>query len=168
MNPPFPSPSPTQHTLNTPELLELILTQLDPRTLLTAAQRTSRTWRTLIQTSHPLQEALFFRPAKLPPNTASKSTVNPLLAWAFPPFTPHYTPPEKGWTFPFHTLDFIARPEKQPAYMRREASWRRMLVQQRPAVRSVGLLTSCSGMAGEEVCLVSWVCSSSTLPFLAF
>ncbi|RAK81262.1 uncharacterized protein BO72DRAFT_345072, partial [Aspergillus fijiensis CBS 313.89] len=136
-----PSGSPTQHTLNTPELLELILSQLDPRTLLTAAQLTCRTWRTLIQTSHPLQEALFFRPARASPTTPAPATkkFNPLLAWAFPGFFPRppgcssaseAAPFASHAVFHWHTLDFVVRPGKCPAYFRKEASWRRMLVHQ--------------------------------------
>ncbi|OJJ95963.1 hypothetical protein ASPACDRAFT_47320 [Aspergillus aculeatus ATCC 16872] len=165
-----PSESPTQHTLNTPELLELILSQLDPRTLLTVAQLTCRTWRTLIQTSHPLQEALFFRPARASPTTAAPESkkFNPLLAWAFPGFFPQRpgcssssgeAPSARHGAFHWHTLDFVARPDKRPAYFRKEASWRRMLVQQQqqhPPLQSVGLMTACSGMSGEEVCLESW------------
>ncbi|KAK4619530.1 hypothetical protein CLAFUW4_11690 [Fulvia fulva] len=49
-------------TLHTAELLELILTNLDPRTLL-LAQRMSTYWRDLIINSPPLQKKLFLRPA---------------------------------------------------------------------------------------------------------
>ncbi|RAH51149.1 uncharacterized protein BO95DRAFT_437923 [Aspergillus brunneoviolaceus CBS 621.78] len=171
----MPSGSPTQHTLNTPELLELILSQLDPRTLLTAAQLTCRTWRTLIQTSHPLQEALFFRPARAIPTTPAPATkkFNPLLAWAFPGFFPRppgcssaseAAPFASHAVFHWHTLDFVVRPDKCPAYFRKEASWRRMLVhqqqQQHAPPQSVGVMTACSGISGEEICLESWVCLS--------
>ncbi|KAI1872427.1 hypothetical protein JX265_005307 [Neoarthrinium moseri] len=63
--PPLPPPrSPASHVLTTPELLEAILAHLDPRTLLTAAQRVNRLFHALVAASPRLQEALFFRPRR--------------------------------------------------------------------------------------------------------
>ncbi|PYH43016.1 uncharacterized protein BP01DRAFT_122553 [Aspergillus saccharolyticus JOP 1030-1] len=154
--------NPAQHVLNTPELLELILTQLDLRTLLTSAQRTCRTWHTLIRTSLPLQEALFFHPIKSGHNAPSHDstttpTINPLLQWAFPQFLSQ--PPSDYYPSslnPFDDLTSLAHRAKHPAYLRPEASWRRMLVQQPPA-RSVGVLTASHGPFGSELGLESWV-----------
>ncbi|KAJ5423638.1 hypothetical protein N7491_008854 [Penicillium cf. griseofulvum] len=60
------------------ELLENILLHTDMRTLLTSAQRVSRTWSTMIKTSVKLQESLFFKPSKFeisdPPPAPSQST----------------------------------------------------------------------------------------------
>lgn len=59
----------TEQALSTAELLELILLNLDLRTLLTTAQRTSRDWNSLIRDSHSLQEHLYF----IPDENVSKS-----------------------------------------------------------------------------------------------
>jgi hypothetical protein len=56
------TPLPSVRVLNTPELFELILLSLAPRTLLTACVRVSRHWRDVIEDSSPLQQHLFFRP----------------------------------------------------------------------------------------------------------
>src|SRR5690625_2582029 len=58
------APTAMQHVLDTSELLELILVHVDMQTLLTSAQRTSRTWHALIATSPPLQRRLFFLPER--------------------------------------------------------------------------------------------------------
>ncbi|KAF2167780.1 hypothetical protein M409DRAFT_21930 [Zasmidium cellare ATCC 36951] len=55
------STPPLPPLFQTPELFELILLNLDTKTLL-LAQRTSTHWRTFIATSKPLQRKLFFLP----------------------------------------------------------------------------------------------------------
>lgn len=69
--------------LGIPELLEVVLLQLDNRTLLTSANRVSRDWNELIQTSPQIQQKLFFRPAADAPTKdgADRPSIllNPLL-----------------------------------------------------------------------------------------
>ncbi|KAJ5683039.1 hypothetical protein N7462_006204 [Penicillium macrosclerotiorum] len=122
---------------STPELLELILLHLDPRTLVVSAQRTCQYWNRLIRDSRSLQKALFFLPTDSGPTTR-----NPLLAEAFPSFfLPTDTQEaldsqaetvETDVVFSFFSWDMVQHPEKIEAYNRKEASWRRMLVQQPP------------------------------------
>lgn len=69
------APTAMQHVLDTSELLELILVHVDMQTLLTSAQRTSRTWHALIATSPPLQRRLFFLPERRRP--PDQNTSNP-------------------------------------------------------------------------------------------
>ncbi|UNI23878.1 hypothetical protein JDV02_009670 [Purpureocillium takamizusanense] len=51
-----------RRVFETSELLELILVRVDMQTLLVSAQRASRTWHALIETSPALQRRLFFLP----------------------------------------------------------------------------------------------------------
>jgi hypothetical protein len=120
--------SPIEKVISTAELLELILLQLDLRTLLTAAQRTCRHWNSLIRESPSLQKYLYFAPDE----SAFKSW-NPLLAEAFPPFFSQTGGSATGFgRFTFATFDMIHYPDKITAYNRKEATWRCMLVQQPP------------------------------------
>lgn len=121
--------------LSTFELLELILLQLDTQTLL-MAQRTCQTWYRIIQESVPIQKALFFAPTDS--SSTNTKVQNPLLAKMFPSFfKPNPTL--------LASVDMLQRPEKLEAYIRPEASWRRMLVQQPPIFR-IGILISCFAM----------------------
>ncbi|KAE8135354.1 hypothetical protein BDV38DRAFT_284989 [Aspergillus pseudotamarii] len=123
-------------TLSTFELLELILLQLDTQTLLTA-QRICQAWSRIIQESVPIQKALFFIPTDS--SSASTKVQNPLLAKMFPSFF------QSNPTL-LASVDMLQRPEKLEAYIRPEASWRRMLVQQPPIFR-IGILISCFAMS---------------------
>ncbi|PYI31899.1 hypothetical protein BP00DRAFT_425329 [Aspergillus indologenus CBS 114.80] len=139
-----------EHVLALPELLELILFSLDERTLLTSAQRVSTHWHGTIQKCAALQEKLFFKPCRRrrrrtasdpENNTRSDSSptqqptlINPLLTAAFPVFFP-----PRPWRYGVCGLDFVTDPAKRAAFLRPEASWRSMLVQQPPAY-SLGLL----------------------------
>jgi hypothetical protein len=127
-------------SLSTPEILELILLQLDNQTLLTAAQQTCRGWRELIYRSPYLQKALFFLPESGRGDEEEK-TQNPLLIRRFPSLFGKSN--ELGSLLP--SLDMIKTPQKLEAYLRPEASWRRMLVQQ-PPVLVIGALESVYGM----------------------
>lgn len=118
--------------LSTFELLELILLQLDTQTLLTA-QRTCQTWHRIIQESVAIQKALFFIPMNS--SSANIKVQNALLAKKFPGFF------NSNLTL-LANVDMLQRPEKLEAYIRPEASWRRMLVQQPPIFR-IGILVSC-------------------------
>lgn len=141
--------------MSSPELRELVLLQLDLRTLL-HAQRVCRTWQH--STSSPrVQEALFFRPvsASPPPQTpaSASSTVvpappdddrapwelNPLLARHFPAwFAPRWSWKER------YELEASAPWTRDAAgrerFLRPEASWRRMLPS-RPAPAELRVVT---------------------------
>lgn len=123
--------------ISTPELLESILLQLDQRTLLISAQRVSRGWNSLIRESPAIQKALFFEQDP----TTGKCRRNPLLAALFPPWFD--TPTTGRGTNMWHPDVFAGLPlaasEKKDAFLRRGASWRRMLTQQ-PAVTKLGYI----------------------------
>lgn len=138
------------------EVLELILLKLDMGSLLTSAQHVCRLWTYLTTTSPSIQQALFFQAVPERGSTASyPKRRNPLLSEVFPSLFgqtpsiecmelaiaakarvateyPYYyldEPDRFLWTFELaHNL------EKRPAYLRKEASWRRMLIQQPPAL----------------------------------
>jgi hypothetical protein len=70
----------------------------------------------------------------MPDESVSKSW-NPLLAEAFPSFFSRDGTSADGFgRFTFATFDMIQRPDKTTVYNRKEASWRRMLVQQPPVL----------------------------------
>ncbi|RAL01403.1 uncharacterized protein BO80DRAFT_464650 [Aspergillus ibericus CBS 121593] len=146
--------STTNWVLSTPELLELILLHLDLRTLLTCAPLVCHFWNTLIQQSTPLQETLYFKPIKPKhhPSNANASiarTLNPLLVDSFPAiFHQNGTVfPQNKEPFSLTDLDMVRRPEKRDSYLRPEASWRRMLIQQPPATK-LGVFSWSGGMFG--------------------
>ncbi|KAJ5096927.1 hypothetical protein N7456_007648 [Penicillium angulare] len=116
-----------------PEIVTLILQQMDMRTLMTA-QRISRGWKDLICNSQSLQEKLFFQPISHD-HDQSPRVGNPLLLEAFP---------SAFHSDEFFTLEDLAW-EKQAGvremFFRPEASWRRMLTHQPPLYR-VGTFSS--------------------------
>jgi hypothetical protein len=122
--------------MSTPEILEMILLELDLPTLLIAAQRVCRSWVTLISKSVQIQRALFFSPVEKPDVPMHEKMQNPLLAKAFPCVFP--SPGEDFRKCTFAALDMNQSSTKRAMYMRREASWRRMLVQQ-PPILNLGL-----------------------------
>ncbi|KAJ5951417.1 uncharacterized protein N7479_009830 [Penicillium vulpinum] len=151
-----PRPTPPQiHALSIPEIFELILLNLDTRTLLTKATRICHTWSHFINSSPALQWALFFRPLD---NALNKSKIqNPLLAATFPSIFHQYGNTKTNDTdingnptprVTFTTFDMVKNPHKWDAYIRPEASWRRMLVQQ-PPVYTLSLLRSNVGHGGQ-------------------
>lgn len=112
------------------ELWESIFLHVDLRTLLTSATRVCHVWTTLIQNSTALQQMLFFAP-----NTRLQSDEkfhNSLLVDSFPSIFSKHEKEEDDFQFTIESWDFVKHPEKQLAYLRPEASWRRMLVQQPP------------------------------------
>ncbi|RAK96491.1 F-box protein [Aspergillus ibericus CBS 121593] len=158
--------------LSTPELLVLILTHLDPQTLL-LCQRVNRTWATLIQTTPTLQEALFFRPSPNPDTNhphhhhhhhhhhdaletttpiPETKTYNPLLLSHFPSLFPAITSPSPlntgNFPAPLSNLALIHHKSQRSAYLRQDASWRRMLTHQPPS-RALGVIKITSAMGGE-------------------
>ncbi|KAJ5832554.1 hypothetical protein N7474_000865 [Penicillium riverlandense] len=133
--------------MSTPEILEMILLQLDLRTLLIAAQRVCRSWVTLISQSVQIQRALFFSPVDKPDIPMHEKTQNPLLAETFPCVFPS-SGKELG-KCKFAALDMNQSSTKRAMYMRKEASWRRMLVQQ-PPILDFGLLRVVHGQVGDQ------------------
>ncbi|KAJ1325416.1 F-box/TPR repeat protein Pof3 [Microdochium nivale] len=107
----------------TPELLELVLQHADMATLLTSAQRVSRSWHRAIRESPAVQRALFFLP-----DVNSTSRRNPLLARHFPGLLA-----DSGALLPdmrgFAGQPFAA-PDRMASFMLPDATWRNMLVQQ--------------------------------------
>ncbi|KAE8146652.1 hypothetical protein BDV25DRAFT_143482 [Aspergillus avenaceus] len=120
----------TETALSTPEILEMILLQVDLRTLLTSTQRVCKFWTSTIQTSPLIQEALFFKPTSNTQSFNGRVIYNPLLAQAFPLATP--PKPKIKMAYRYHEMDMIKN-QKKHQYMRKEASWRRMLLRQPPA-----------------------------------
>ncbi|KAK5789735.1 hypothetical protein VI817_008858 [Penicillium citrinum] len=118
------------------ELWESILLRVDLRTLLTSATRVCRAWTTLIQDSTALQQTLFFAAdSRVRSDEESHSS---LLVDAFPSVFSKHQKKEDDFQFTIQSWDFIKHPETQLAYMRPEASWRRMLVQQ-PPIYKIGI-----------------------------
>ncbi|KAK0730291.1 hypothetical protein B0H67DRAFT_561219 [Lasiosphaeris hirsuta] len=135
---------------STPELLEMILLELDMRTLITSAQRVDRNWSQTIKASPRLQQALYFAPARKPRSRATQTppyTQNPLLAEVFSPF--FSKPPRRTdttWPGFYRRLALAkktrgkkknskAERPRQAAFMRADASWRHMLVTQPPIAK---------------------------------
>ncbi|EIT73792.1 hypothetical protein AO1008_04814 [Aspergillus oryzae 100-8] len=111
------------------EILEAILLQTDIRTLLTSATRVCRSWHNIIQGSASLQAVLFLKPVKEP----HKRIRNPLIETDIWPelFRKRFrSPSDRSWQVKeeFPCMD----PDKEKAYLREEASWRRMLLHQPP------------------------------------
>ncbi|EEP78940.1 predicted protein [Uncinocarpus reesii 1704] len=131
--------------INTAELLESVLLQVEIRTLLVSAQRVCRQWHALINDSPNLQMTLFLRPVRSADNT--HYAVNPLLEEKFPFF---FDGDNNG--FEGHSddlFDSLALVKNRDAFFRKGSSWRRMLVTQ-PPVRSLGLLTDTQFLHGSS------------------
>lgn len=133
MVPPKPEPL---DVLFISETLELILAQMDVRTLL-LSQRVCRRWRDLIEHSSRLQKVLLFQPRKC--NGVPRS--HPLDE---NPFVKDFVWPQMiryfGWMN--HDKHSTNNPElaarKKDAFLRNEASWRRMLIEHPPGYWSLG------------------------------
>ncbi|KAH7035481.1 uncharacterized protein B0I36DRAFT_318452 [Microdochium trichocladiopsis] len=140
-----------------PELLVEILANVDDTKTLLLAQRVSRAWHTAITQTVELQKLLFFHPviARETDDVTNPETrrINPLLEERFPTFFPphelqsgqdfyHLHAMQADWTdgnpFGFMEAAGSSRADREP-YLRRGASWRRMLVQQ-PAVMKLGYI----------------------------
>ncbi|KAE8364296.1 hypothetical protein BDV27DRAFT_158024 [Aspergillus caelatus] len=130
----------------TKAILEAILLQTDIRTLLTSATRVCRSWHDIIQDSASLQATLYFKPGKEPafflkPSESGvrwsycnhKRIRNPLIETdIWPEFFRKRlrSPSDRSWQVneEFPRMD----PDKEKAYLREDASWRRMLLHQPP------------------------------------
>ncbi|KAI0474448.1 hypothetical protein F4859DRAFT_483241 [Xylaria cf. heliscus] len=146
--------------LQTAELLQEILLQLDMRTLLTAAQLVSRQWHELIKSSPALRQALYLEPTTRPSGPGpgpgpGPATQNPLLTDIFPLWFPKETNGEQQDVprprMMIERGDFdglpMAQDTRRHAFLHPSATWRRMLVQQPPALR-LGHWTTCYNMMG--------------------
>lgn len=133
---------------NIPEILEMILAETDMRTLLTSAQRVCRTWLNLISKSPSIQKALFFTPIKESEWGMKETIPNPLLAQTFPSFFP-----AKGrlehYRFNFSDLVMTKDASTMARFVRDDASWRKMLVQQ-PPISDIGILHISHGKGGDS------------------
>ncbi|KAI0429024.1 hypothetical protein F5Y09DRAFT_271871 [Xylaria sp. FL1042] len=140
--------------LQTAELVQEILLQLDMRTLLTAAQRVNRQWRELITSSPALKQALYFEPIA---QSSGPATQNPLLVEAFPLWFSQKTKEEQlKVSMPFEMPcrdDFyglpMAQESRRHAFMHPDATWRHMLVRQ-PPVPSLCGWSMAHGMMGDS------------------
>ena len=140
----------TQVALNTPEVLEQILLEVDLRTLLVSAQRVCRSWHELLSASPSLQQHLFLQPA---PKSATQA-FNPLLAEKFP----HWFPSSAGEgdlsSKVFKPKDLepyeLVRKDCRAAFKHERATWRRMLPRQ-PPIWSFDRYTECDSMGGTFV-----------------
>jgi hypothetical protein len=101
----------------------------------------------------------------------SQPIYNPLLVQAFPPFFPlvyegDLTEEEKRQKslFSFKRLDMLSSQEKKTAYMRKEASWRKMLLCQPPVYRDVTIFKMHHAMGGDRYKSYQ-VCPSNPSPF---
>ncbi|KAJ6506831.1 hypothetical protein C8R45DRAFT_512263 [Mycena sanguinolenta] len=119
---------PQESVLATPELLELILSQLPMRDLLVTAIRISKTWHATTLTPS-LQRALFFLPSSS--SSDSEHIQNPLLAEAFPRFFAARLMPCCARTLIDQEMPWG---KASDAFKRAEASWRRMLLTQPPVL----------------------------------
>jgi hypothetical protein len=114
-----------------PELVSTILLHLPLQDLLVNAQLVSHSWNQLIKTSIPLQQCLFFSPLPSPNKSSRRPHFNPLLQASFPSwFTNKST--RFGRSNQFETLPWKSSPKRVEAYMRKGASWRKMLPIQPP------------------------------------
>ncbi|KAI1345011.1 hypothetical protein F5Y15DRAFT_410694 [Xylariaceae sp. FL0016] len=124
-----------EEVLGTTELLEAILLQLDLPTLLVSALRVSHYFNDVISQSIAIQQALFFAPSPRV-STQGPPILNPLL---LKPFTLWFHPSghnalkNRGYSVhSFKDMEIWKQTPKAEPFMRRGASWRRMLVQQPP------------------------------------
>jgi hypothetical protein len=115
-----------------PELFELVLAKLPMRCLLTTAQLVCRHWRDTISSAPALQQKLFFSP--LPETTTRRAIfqLNPLLQEVFPLWFQSHCFPHSD-DIAGHVFDDLELARRPSAFLRKGASWRKMLVQQPPA-----------------------------------
>ncbi|EMR65432.1 hypothetical protein MGN70_006192 [Eutypa lata] len=138
--------SATAAVLSTPELLEALFLECDIRNVLTSVQRVCRQWRGIVVSSPAVQAHLYLRP-----ESKSKSkgkgkgkgkkspTLNPLLAEVFAPFfAPFVINTSEGFwgRAEISALPLAGHPGP---FMREDATWRAMHVQQ-PPLRALGVV----------------------------
>lgn len=119
-----------------PEIVTLILGQMDMRTLL-IAQRTCQKWKDLICNTKSLQENLFLQPIRHDHNPSTRVN-NPLLAENFPSIygSQSWGHDNKEHMFRLTDLPWEKESAVREMFIRPEASWRRMLTHQPPLYRA--------------------------------
>ncbi|RYP52357.1 hypothetical protein DL768_002468 [Monosporascus sp. mg162] len=125
--------------LSTPELLEGIFLQCDIRSILTSAQRVCRQWHEIIVSSPAVQTHLYFRPGP-PPLSSQGSTLNPLLSEVFAPFFAPFVINRSEGFWDRTEIESLPLARNPGPFMRADASWRSMHVQQ-PPLRALGVVT---------------------------
>jgi hypothetical protein len=135
--------------LKTPELVEHIFLQLPLFDLLVNAQSVSKHWNNLIQESPTLQQHLFFRVT--PQTSCQEQAFNPLLKTSFGPFFDNHDEKSIRWStgIPFDELARINTDDKRKAFLRKEATWRRMLPAQ-PPIRQLNIALRTHAMGGDS------------------
>lgn len=119
-----------ERVLNTSELLEIILEALDPQTLLTSATRVCRYWNIFIRDSLDLQRALFVLPERQ--SYGLQPRANPLLL----PYIERLSLTKPHAVDVYSLIDAKGNTrDKNDKFLRTEATWRHMLVQQPPATK---------------------------------
>ncbi|KAJ5605790.1 hypothetical protein N7510_008571 [Penicillium lagena] len=137
----------TKNCLETPEILNMILARVDRRTLLTTAQRVSRSWSDLISNSPSIQKALFFTPIRNSEWGIKRKFFNPLLIEVFPSFFPARDGRQGSW-FPLCDLPMVKDASLMARLVRKDASWRKMLVRQ-PPIFEIGIFKISSSREGD-------------------
>jgi hypothetical protein len=131
-----------QKVVATPELLEAILAQLDVRTLLVSAQLVSHYFYDIVSSSVRLQQALFFIPEPLSDGpvdaVCNPLLLNPFRFWFQPSGRASFK--HRGYSVHSFRAMSVWNSDARDKFMRRRASWRRMLVQQ-PAPTSLGFVS---------------------------
>lgn len=160
----------TTSVLNTPEILEMILIQTDIRTLLTSAQRVCRAWSKLITSSPSIQKALYFAPIKSSEGEPNEKTLNPLLKEKFPPIFPLQDSSTYDG-FDFSDFNWTKDILSLTRFVRADASWRKMLIQQ-PPISEIGLFSLFCAKGGDSAGLskipVSYFHSTQLRPDLTY
>ncbi|KAI9930910.1 hypothetical protein ASPWEDRAFT_167135 [Aspergillus wentii DTO 134E9] len=133
------------HIFSITEILEAILLHTDNVTLLTSAQRVCRHWHRLIQGSHALQCALFFKPTNKPYCLGQKRIQNPLIEENLWPqyFREELRTRPRGIIYKERQFPVIDA-GKERAYLYVKASWKRMFTHQ-PPTSHVGIIETARG-----------------------
>ncbi|KAI9372309.1 hypothetical protein BJX61DRAFT_508003 [Aspergillus egyptiacus] len=161
--------SATNKVLSLAELLEQILFNLPQRDLL-LAQRVSGRWRNIIENSPPLQKKLFFQPSRICPLPRGDENehveINPLVDELFPMFTainvlnPWFNCMDDDFDYQSTGVCAIRNQgwyqceTRRKAFLRPEASWRRMFVSDPPPRLAPSMrirLEGCCGCNRDEL-----------------
>jgi hypothetical protein len=105
-------------------------------------------WRILIIKSPSIQKALFFTPIKESEWGVGEKAPNFLLAEMFPTIFPGKGDPFER-DFYFSDCAMTKDPASFDRFVRKDASWRRMLLQQ-PPILELGLFHMYSGRGGDS------------------
>ncbi|KAJ5917420.1 hypothetical protein N7466_010974 [Penicillium verhagenii] len=133
--------------LNTMEILEMILVQTDMRTLLVSAQRVCHKWADLIAHSPSIQKTLFFTPIQESEWGTGIQIFNPILTKTINSSFPFNNEPDNWQDFRLSAFMMTKDHSGVAAFTRKNASWRKMLVQQ-PPTPGIGILDTASSRGG--------------------